>query len=210
MAADIIPQSFQNLHDWVTNMRAKISAQGKQLQMAESQIAEFDQLLQRVGHGVEAQLAAQAALDEATAGLFQTISRELPKVRRVLKKIKSSAGYNYGVGAELGLLAGNGSFDPHSYQPVLQAKVFPGFVRLTGRKLGAEAFNLYARREGENSFRKIASNRSRFPFDDDAPLAENGARETREYQAAGMVGNREIGQPSKIIRVVYDPSQFVR
>lgn len=67
----------------------------------------------------------------------------------------------------------------------------------------AEAFNIYMRLKGQPAFKLIATNRSRFPFDDDAPLAQNGVPETREYQAMGVVADKEIGQPSDIVSVLY-------
>jgi hypothetical protein len=42
--------------------------------------------------------------------------------------------------------------------------------------------------------------RSKFPFDDDSPLAVAGTPEVREYRALGVVADEEIGQPSDMSR----------
>ncbi len=62
---------------------------------------------------------------------------------------------------------------------------------------------IYMRLKGQAPFKVIATNRSRFPFDDDAPLGQAAVPETREYQAIGVLADKEIGQPSDIISVLY-------
>jgi len=49
----------------------------------------------------------------------------------------------------------------------------------------------------------LVARHSKFPFDDDSPLAVSGTPETREYRAVGVVDDEEIGQPSDIVSVVY-------
>ncbi len=39
--------------------------------------------------------------------------------------------------------------------------------------------------------------------DDDSPLAQPGTPETREYQAIGVLADKEVGQPSDIVSVLY-------
>lgn len=59
------------------------------------------------------------------------------------------------------------------------------------------------RLKGQTQFKLIATNRTRFPFDDDSPLAQPGTPETREYQAIGVLADKEIGQPSDIVSLLY-------
>lgn len=49
----------------------------------------------------------------------------------------------------------------------------------------------------------VATKRTGFPFDDDAPLAQAGVAETREYMAMCVTGDEEFGQPSDIVSVLY-------
>ncbi len=203
MAADIIPQSFQNLHDWLENLIPKVTTQGPALGMTATQITDFTAVLNTLKTAVDAALAAQLALDNASGVAQQELTDNLPEVRRVIKSLKSSKGYNDGIGADLQIVAPGGSFDPENYKPTITAEAFPGYVRIKGKKLGADAFNIHMRLKGQPTFKVIATNRSRFPFDDDSPLAQAGTPETREYQAMGVVADKEIGQPSDIVSVLY-------
>jgi len=49
----------------------------------------------------------------------------------------------------------------------------------------------------------IAAKRVHFPFDDDSLLAQAGVPETCEYQAIGVQGDKEFGQPGDIVSVLY-------
>jgi hypothetical protein len=59
------------------------------------------------------------------------------------------------------------------------------------------------RLKGSPDWKILVARRSKFPFDDDAPLAAAGTHETREYYDVGVVDDEEIGQPSDIVSVVY-------
>ena len=85
----------------------------------------------------------------------------------------------------------------------LTAEVFPGYVRIKGKKLGADAFNVYLRLKGESNFKLIAAKRSRFPFDDDSPLAQISVLELREFRIMGVLADEEIGQPSDIVSAFF-------
>ncbi len=52
-------------------------------------------------------------------------------------------------------------------------------------------------------FNLVVARRSRFPFDDDSPLVQANVPETREYRVIGVLADREIGQPSDIVSVVF-------
>jgi hypothetical protein len=203
MPTDIIPQSYQNLHDWLENLLPKVPTQGPVLGMTPTEITDFTAVLTTLKTDVDAVLAAQAALDTATGILQQALTDNLPEIRRVIKNMKSSKGYNDGIGADLQIVATAGSFSAETYKPTITAEAFPGYVRIKGKKVGADAFNIYMRLKGQPTFKLIATNRSRFPFDDDSPLAQPGTAETREYQAMGVVADKEIGQPSDIVSVLY-------
>ncbi len=186
MATDIIPQSFQNLHDWLENLIPKITTQGPGLGMTPAGVTDFTAALGKIQTAANDALAAQAALDTASGTLHQTLLDLLPDVRRTIKSIKSSKTYNEGIGADLQIVATSSTFDPENYKPAITAEAFPGHIRIKGKKVGADGFNVYMRLKGQTDFKLIASNRTRFPFDDDAALAQTGTPETREYRVMGV------------------------
>ena len=92
-----------------------------------------------------------------------------------------------------------------AYKPVLTAESASGRVTLTAKKLGVDGLNLYSRKKGETTWKLIAAKRSRFPFDDTSPPATPGQPEEREYRAAGVIGDDEVGQPSDIVSAIFRP-----
>jgi hypothetical protein len=101
------------------------------------------------------------------------------------------------------VIGGGDTFDAEAYKPTLTAEDFPGYVRIKGKKSGVQAMNLYVRLKGQSEWKLLVARRSKFPFDDDSPLAVSGTPETREYRAVGVVSDEEVGQPSDIVSVVY-------
>jgi hypothetical protein len=187
MATDIIPQSHQNLRDWLANLIAKIPTAGPTLGLSPTGVTDFTTVLQTLKTAVDNALTAETAAHTANAAFYQLLSTNLHEVRRVLKNMKSSKTYNEGIGADLQIVATTATFDPETYKPAISAEAFPGHVRIKGRKSGADAFNLYMRLKGQPDFKLVATNRSRFPFDDDSPLTQAGVPETREYRSMGVL-----------------------
>lgn len=150
-------------------------------------------------------LDRQNDLDTANGQLTDKKEVELPEIRRDINNLKSTRGFTEGDGRTLQVLGGADNFDPNTFKPVLSAVSASGRVTLTGRKLGADGLNLYSRRKGETTWKLIAAKRARFPFDDTAPPATPGQPEEREYRAAGVLGDDEIGEPSDIVSAIFRP-----
>jgi len=79
--------------------------------------------------------------------------------------------------------------DPEQTKPKIRAIAAPGHA--TMRLAGNPACTLTGIR------------RRKFPFDDQTPLKTPGIPEQREYQARGIVGDDEVGQPSDFVSVTY-------
>lgn len=153
----------------------------------------------------QAVLDAQKALDDATGALAKVKSDRLPTVCSESANIKTSPGYDEGIGDVLGIVAGGSSFDPNTCKRVGTAESFPGLVRLMTKKVGADSENIYLRRKGETVFKLIFAKRVSFPVDDDTPPVTPGQAEQREYQFRGVIGDDEIGQPSDIVQATFTP-----
>ena len=203
MSKDFIPDSFQNLHDWADHFHQQIAIHGPAIGWDAARVAALQTLLAGVRDAAADVLAKQSALDTATGALKAALQASLPEIRLDVNNIKSSRGYNEGIGKDLDIVTPAGTLDPATYQPELRAVAMDGHVRLNGKKHGVGSLNLYTRRRGESAWRLLAAKRQRFPYDDDAPLAAAGTPETREYRALGVDGDEEIGQPSAIVSAVY-------
>ena len=203
---DFVPDSAKNFHDWSANYFDKATAQLTGLTGWDAaRIAALKAHLAPMRDAAQAVLDAQKALDEAVGALVKAKKDHLPPVRSESSNIKTSPGYDEGIGDVLGIVAGGSSFDPNTYKPVATAESFPGLVRLMTKKLGADSENIYLRRKGETAFKLIFAKRVSFPVDDDTPPATPGQAEQREYQFRGVIGDDEIGQPSDIVQATYTP-----
>ena len=197
---DFVPDSAKNFHDWSANYFDKATAQLTGLTGWDAaRISALKAHLAPMRDAAQAVLDAQKALDDATGALVKVKSDHLPTVRSESANIKTSPGYDEGIGA------GGSSFDPNTCKRVGTAESFPGLVRLMTKKVGADSENIYLRRKGETVFKLIFAKRVSFPVDDDTPPVTPGQAEQREYQFRGVIGDDEIGQPSDIVQATFTP-----
>ncbi len=203
---DFVPDSAKNFHDWCAAYFDKATAQLTGLTGWDApRIAVLKGHLAPMRDAAQAVLDAQKALDDAMGALAKAKADHLATVRSESSNIKTSPGYDDGVGNVLGIVAGGVTFDPAAYKPVGTAESFPGLVRLMTKKLGVDSVNIAMRRKGETVFKLIFAKRVSFPVDDDTPPATPGQAEQREYQFRGVIGDDEIGQPSDIVQATFTP-----
>ena len=204
MSTDYVPDSFENIHSWTTNLDTEIAVQAPTLGWLPAQTTAFQDQVVIIRDAAAEVLQKQDDLDTAVGNLRSQMDAILPGLRLTIGNIKTTAGYTPGMGAALRIVTtGGSSFDPSTYKPQLKAQAFAGYVRLTGRKLGADAVNIYTRLQGQAAWRLLVGQRLRFPCDDDAPLAVPGTPEVREYRAIGVKADSEVGQPSDIVTATF-------
>lgn len=201
--SDYVPDSFQNLRDWAENLDTEIAIQAAALGLTPARVTAFQALAVAIRDAAEDVLDKQDALDTAVGDLRSKLSATLPALRLEVNNIKATAGYNPGIGDALGIVGSSSTFDPATYQPVLKASAYPGYIRLMGTKRGADSLNLYTRLQGQAAWTLLAAKRMRFPYDDDAPLKVPGTPEVREYRAIGLRADSEVGQLSDIVTATF-------
>ena len=203
---DYVPDSAKNLHDWAANYFDKATAQLTGLTgWNAARITALQGELAPIRDAAQAVMDAQQALDEVMGTLAKARTDHLPAIRGESSSIKTSPGYDEGIGDVLGIVASGGSFDPATYKPVGTAESLPGRVRLSTKKRGVDSVNISMRRKGEPAFRLLVAKRVGFPVDDDTPPAVPGQSEVREYQLRGVIGDEEVGLPSDIIQATFTP-----
>ena len=201
---DFVPDSAKNFHDWCVKYHENASPQLSGVTGWDAaRIATLKGQLLPMRDAAQAVLDAQQALDDAMGALSKSKKDHLPTVRSESSNIKTSPGYDDGVGDVLGITSGGGSFDANTYKPVGTAESLPGHVRLSTKKLGVDSVNIYMRLKGQGTLKLIVAKRVSFPFDDDTPPAVPGQAEQREYQFRGVIGDNEIGLPSDIVSVTF-------
>lgn len=203
---DFVPDSYKSFHDWSENYRDQATEQLTGLTgWDKPRIDALKAHLNAMTTAAQAVLDAQKALDDAVGTLGKAKTDHLPVVRTESTSIKTSPGYDDGIGEVLEIVAGGSSFDPAGYKPIITAESLPGLNRLSTKKRGVDSENIYLRRKGDASFKLIFAKRVRFPVDDDTPPLVAGQTEVREYQFRGVIGDDEVGQPSDIVAVTFTP-----
>lgn len=203
MPADYLPDSFENRLTWFRNLHDRLGDFAGQLGWSVEQVAAFRALLQPHIAGLEAIVEAQAALDRAVGAERTRFADDEEELRKEVNLIKGARGFDDGIGEALKIFTTGGKPAPADIKPTLKADPQRGHVRLTSRKNYAETVNIYTRRKAEGGWRLLVAKRKTFPFDDQTPLAQPGVPEEREYQAIGVHGDEEIGQPSDIVAAVF-------
>ncbi len=202
---DYIPDSAQNLVNWTTNYLAEVDAIATRIGWPPAQVTALKARLTTLRDAAQEVLDKQNDLDVATGQLTEKKDKELPEIRMDTNNLKSTRGFTDGDARTLNVLTASGEFDPDHYKPQLTAVSMPGRVEITGKKTGADTRNLYCRLKGQGDFKLLAAKRVRVPFDDTTPPATAGQPEEREYQAIGVLGDDEIGQPSDIVSAIFRP-----
>ncbi len=202
---DYIPDGTQNLLNWVTNYLQEIDAIATRLNWPPEHVTALKASLNKIKTAAQAVLDLQNDLEAANGLLDQFKDAELPEIRRETNNLKTTRGFNEGDGRTLQVLTLGGELNTDTYQPKLDAVSKPGRVELTAKKSGVDSINLYMRIKGQAAFKLLAGKRARFPFDDTTPPTVPGQPEEREYQAIGVIGDDEVGQPSDIVSAIFRP-----
>ena len=202
---DFFPDSIKNQNEWAKTIGDQGSAQITGVEGWDAaRTTAFLARVKKIQDSSKAILDALAALDAAQGAHQDVLDTELPEVRIDIANLKKSRGWNDGKGDVLGFNTSSASFDAAGYKPLLAVEEKRARNELMVKKKGADSVNLYWRRKGETAWKLLVSKRVRFPVDDDTP-STTGVAEEREYQAIGVIGDDEIGQPSDIASAVWRP-----
>ena len=204
MANDYFPDSPENQDTWLTQFSEQLGIQGPTLPWAAQKIQQEQAFVATFTALTGAVLSAQAALDTALGTLRDKVKGDdLRKLRELIASIKTSPGYNEGIGSAMNILSRADTFDPATYQATLTARAEHGHVRLKGTKRGADAYNIRRRPRGAAQWELVFARRKTFPVDDIPPLAQPGVPQWFEYQATAVLNDEEVGKPSDIVAVLF-------
>ena len=203
---DFVPDSVRNQRDWAKNIVDKGPGiiSGTEGWDA-ARIAAFVARVKKIQDAAQLVLDTQATLDTLGGALDAALGVELPEIRRDVANLKKSRGWNDGKGDALEVNSPAGEVDPATLKPTLNVESKRARNEVMAKKYGADSLNIYVRLKGEGPFRLLAAKRVRFPMDDDAPPAQPGKPEEREYQAVAVIADEEVGHPSDIVSAVFMP-----
>jgi hypothetical protein len=204
MNTDYIPQSEENLKDWLDRQVEKFTAQrAGEVGATEAERASFLAAVNTILGVLGPVVQKQQELDELRANLALVEKEQLPILRAMIKRFRTSSGCTPAVEVEQEWAGTSHDFDASTARPTITAKAMRGRVKITGKKPGFEAYNLYWRKKGGVEWKLMAIRKRKFPYFDETPLAVADTPEVREYMAIGVIDDEETGQPSEIKEVVY-------
>ena len=202
MSGDYIPRSYANLQQWLQTQQTDIPEVGATLGMTDTEQASYLASVQRLLDKVTTIVDLTHQLDQLKADLDSILATEVPNLHRSVRRLKTHAEYEPGIGLRMGWLGGRHEVDPETSQPVITATVLGLRVRIDGTKPGFAAINVYMRRQGEVTWAQIALRKRRYPIYDETPPLNPDTPEVREYLCRGVVDDAETGLPSPVVEAV--------
>jgi hypothetical protein len=203
MPTDYIPPKDSSLIPWANNFAVNIDAVGAEIGLSGDMISAAKQACSNITSSIMAHELAQKTAQQTRAAKDAAVKAGKKQLRKIARSIKSSPDYAPSAGAQLGIFAHYAhNLDPRTYQPRIRGLLDGGQVAIKFYKKGVQGVNIYTRLKGESIWGKL-SFASRSPFVDSRPLAAANNPEAREYMAMGVIADKEFGQASKIINVLF-------
>lgn len=204
MNQDYLPRSYKNLLAWCIQQETELTTQlATDMDMPTSDRTTFLAAVAILKAACAEIVELMDTLEEKTANFPVISDQQVPIIRAIIKSMRPRPGCTPGIVAQLDWEGASHNVDPNDMRPLLEVEAQRGRVKISGRKPGFDAVNIYFRRKGDVQWKLIAPQRLRFPFFDESPLAVANTPEVREYMAIGVVKDEEVGQMSEIKEVVY-------
>jgi hypothetical protein len=204
MNTDYIPRSYPNLLAWLIKQETQLTAQlATDIGMPADERTEYLAAVAALKAKTAEIVDLMDTLDQKTADFPGILDAQSPTIRTTVKRTKTRPGCTPAIIAQLDWEGPSHNTDPNTARPTIGAEAQRGRVKITGRKPGFDAVNLYFRKKGDVQWKLIAVRKRKFPYLDESPLAVANTPEVREYMAIGVVDDEEAGQPSEIQEVVY-------
>lgn len=200
--ADYVPTTDGGLRPWLTNLKTNVSTLVTPLEITSARMTNITVWCDTLLTAMDAADQAKTAWLTASQAKQTQMNTSLAGLRGEVAKWKVADGMTDAIAAELQIVGGSAPFNPETYQAQITVQAFSGYVRVKFIKSGADGINLYMRLKGQTAW-KFVSRDTNSPYDDHTPLAVAGQSEVREYQAFGIWGDEQIGQPSDIVSVTF-------
>lgn len=201
---DYLPRQNGNLMVWLNQFKTELTAGATELGLIAGDVTAMGTEITTVVTAIQEQAAQAAARQAATAGKKQAMKTVIPKIRTLVRRIKSLPNYTEAIGQRLGIVAGPavalGMPLAASVSPVLSTgQVRNGNVEIRFVKSGFTGAQIACRRGTEAEF-VVLRNQIYSPLIDARPNLARGP-ETRQYQAWYLDGDALTGQASDILVV---------
>lgn len=199
---DFIPSNEPGLVIWLTNYKTKIATIGATIGLTPAEIAAEQALCQGIIDAINASAAKESELLAANVAKNNVKKENIGTLRKSIDGHKKDGKLTEEQVQELKVKGTAAAFDADAYKTVLSVSIVAKQVRVGFEKQGVQGINLYHRKKGSASWLFLAR-ATKSPYIDNIILAAPNQPEHWEYQAYGVMDDKEIGQPSDIVEVVY-------
>jgi hypothetical protein len=184
--ADYVPTTDGLMRPWLKSLKTNVPTLVTQLEITPARLTNITGWCDSLLTAMDAADQAKTAWLSASQTKQTQMDTSLTGLRGEVAKWKVADGMTDAIAAELQIVGGSTPFNPETYQAQITAQAFSGYVRIKGKTVW-----------------KFVSRDTNSPYDDHTPLAVAGQSEVREYQAFGLWGDDQIGQPSDIVSVTF-------
>jgi hypothetical protein len=203
MGKDFMPTSPRNLQDWLTNLKARITADGPTLGQAPAQVTTDTALVDSVLTPVTNAITKQIGWVQADGAARTAITENDGPLRDMINRYKAATGWDDGMANAWQVKTHETVYDMDTQKPTITVHPRPGTNEIRGKKPGFTSVDIQMRIAGTSAWTTIGSKIGHFPFMDTTPPQTAGQPEKREYQAIGYVGDKQAGQPSDIVTGIF-------
>lgn len=199
---DFIPSNEPGLVIWLTNYKTKIAIIGASIGLTAADIAAEQALCQGIIDAINVSETKERELIAANVAKNNLKKENISSLRKNIDGHKKEGKLTDEQVQELKVKGVATTFDANAYKTVLSVAVIAKQVHINFEKQGVQGINLYHRKKGSASWLFLARD-TKSPYIDNIVLAAPNQPEHWEYQAYGVMDDKEIGQPSDIVEVVY-------
>ncbi|MBK8983192.1 MAG: hypothetical protein IPM38_12940 [Ignavibacteria bacterium] len=197
-----IPSVLGDLDSFEENLVSKLAIHAPSLGLDPNEVTEITQIINNHRAAYSGMISKKAESKSATESNNIQREKAINEIRRIAKLIKSSKGYNTGIGDDLGII---GAEQPSKLtallKPELKAILNGNEVVIKFRKEGTDGIKIYGKRGEETEFTFIAVDTSS-PYNDTREKLNPAKPEQREYYAYYFESDSEIGQASDVLKII--------
>lgn len=201
---DYIPKRDNDFLDFLKRLRDSLPGQQAALGISDDDVASVQNDTTLFEGRLKDFDDADAQYSRASASKTMGRSQVEARVRAIVRRIKSSSGYNESIGQLLKVIGPEDSTDLTASKPDLTGAAQAHGAELSFTRGKSDGVNIYSKRDGETDFVFLARDTAA-PYVDNRALLAAGKPEVRHYRARYVSGDDEVGNFSDEVVVTVQP-----
>ena len=194
------PKAMPDKRAWAVKYKTNIPDNGATLAMAQAEVTAEKALCDVIIDAIDAADVAAALAVQKTKDRDNAIADTMKEFAPKIQAHKKSTLYNEGIGAALGIIGSEISFDPMTVKTTVKLAVAPNGVDIKFTLEHAEGGNIYCKRGSETAFTYLKHVTHPHTIDT-RPNIGGAASEQRQYYVFLVLNDEEIGIHSDIATI---------